>query len=211
MSNGLLSGGLAKFLLDSTLSEFGEETILFHYLGRFVCNYASCEVYIHLLANHYLKLKEHHARAVIGGMQISHVVNLITRLMPTTDQSDSDKEVAIVLKQFQEIADFRHGLIHRGAEVVDGGFKSTNLWTARSLESVEELTFPIQHLKDAIEDIGNINLRLIKVFRPDLFTDAGSAAMFQPWQYKAVPPKTPHRPPRVKKSKPARPPRPSRG
>lgn len=200
--------------LDSTLAAADKDAPFYHSLGKFICKYAIAESNIHYLFRHVSKIPDKTARAVIGGSTLFQVINLITRLLPAEeDRNDEQKEISCLLSHLQTISDFRNGLIHRGGETLEAGIESTNIFTAKSYESVEILVFPLGNLKDAIEDIEYITMRIYLILSPKAFAEAPAdfiAGLFAPWRYKSVQPNRPHQRKRPKSPKPSRPRKPSR-
>jgi len=195
------------------IKRIDEEAPFFYTFGKFICAFATVETIVHIVFRSIAKLEDKKARAIIGGMRLVDVTGILLRMAELSEMGIKKKtELRMLLDQLNAISILRHALIHRGAVVIGSEITSANYVTAKTVESIEALTFELDHIKNATEDLGKIGFRLYLLVDLARIPDENAAKeVFSPWQYKSVRPNNPAKPPPPKNQKPSGPQRSSRG
>lgn len=158
-------------------------------LGEFVCTFARAEVAMYILLHHLLKLTDWKARALIGGQNMGMLVSLTKRIAPKCLGPKKLKELNLLLTQLEIINQFRHDLIHRGADISEKDIRSSNFWSAKTNDAIEEMVLEIDHVTGADFDLGCIMVRIyLLAFRKKVgkMTTTDRKMFFAPWRYKPL-------------------------
>ena len=185
-------------------------------LGQFVDNFAATESIIQLCFHHFAKLDPIRANIIKNEMSTGSLLT-VTKALLKEENALVYAEVACVLDQYSIISEFRHKVIHRGADpryVMEGKLVATNASTARSAEAYEQTEFSVEMLTAATLDLWFVGLRLLNAADPEGCPlrryQLGHDAL-APWRYRRVESRRPYQAPqqKAKKERPAQP-RPSR-
>jgi hypothetical protein len=176
-------------------------------LGKFVSIYSQTEAMWHAALRRWAGVDEKISRALTGGMRGGEVTNTLRKIMQVVKiEKPKENELKSLITQFNDIAQFRDRLIHRGASYSPDfqQLVSTNDAYYRTLEDFETLAFNRDDMKHASQDLGRIMLRLLYAMLPDGYSVPGVSEKHQrwihaPWSYKLLRPETPNRPKNEKK------------
>jgi hypothetical protein len=195
------------------IKRIDEQAPFFYEFGKFISLFSMIETFAHVVFRYVANLDDKKSRAIIGGMRLIDVTGILLRLTELSEADIKKKtELRVLLNQLNAIATLRHALIHRGATVIGSQITSMNSLTAKTVESIEELTFELEDIKSATSDLTRIGFRLwLFIGLKPALTDDDSKEIFSPWRYKSVQPSTPGKPPPPKRQKPSHPPQSSRG
>lgn len=178
-------------------------------LGKFVHCFAQVESTIHINFWRFAGIDAMVANTIKRQTNASSLIAIIRNLMEVNDFTEEDREeFDDIANQFGNISAFRDLAIHRGAKATENGdFQSDNWATARSKETLEIMSFDLDSIKKATQDLQFITLRIFALADKDEPMEEGLAVeLYQPWRYRHVQPSKPHQPPQKKKPIHQRPP-----
>lgn len=182
-------------------------------LGRFISAYAVTEGMVHMCFRKVSGIPANVARILSSDWRLSNLGGPIRQLAAANKMSEEvQKEIDCLLTHLNEIAQFRHRLIHRGADLEGEFFVSSNWVSMKSIEDFEQVKFTVGDLRDATIDLRSMTIRFYWVSHPEEanpsdMTAVERALILAPWRCKLPKPETPNRPPPQKRRSRARPPR----
>jgi hypothetical protein len=169
-------------------------------LGYFICQYAGVERMVHTLFHALSGIKQNVAKAIIGGMRFTDVLQMLTRIVDLGELTAEDKSrFHDCVDQINQISTFRHALIHRGGFSGPTEIISSNAITAKSQEVVEIWRFTAADIEAAGDDSHRIALKLWVSVAPDsrrMLPTELLELIDEPWRYKPVRPEKPNPQPR---------------
>lgn len=186
--------------LKAALNLAGKHGELYYHIGLFVCQYAGVERAVHTMFHFLSGLQQPVAKAMIGGMRLGDILNIIVHVIQHTGQISQEQRDIFrdCFEQLNHITTFRNTLIHRGAFANPQDIISTNAITARSPEAVEIWRFQLKDVLNAAEDSHCIAIKLLGVTFPgmiQLLPAHEQARLALPWRYKPLrPEKSPQAP-----------------
>jgi len=182
--------------------------LYFEALGRFAHQFAMVEALLHFKFIIYAGIPQKIARMLTGRMALGDLSGAIKKMVEINGWDEKLRtELDVLLEQINAISLFRDRILHRGANIDEDTYVSTNEATYRMSEDLEVLKFNIDDLRHAIRDLRCINLRLFRLgshleemmspmnlesMHRQIRNEVGE--LFGPWQYKYVQPDTPNRP-----------------
>ena len=177
----------------STIAKLGLKARFYYEFGRFICAFATVEMVAHALFRNVSGIENGKARAIVGGFRLIDLTQTIQRIGVLNSESEKDndqKEITMLFDQLNTISAFRHALVHRGATVGEDEIVSTNILTAKTARSIEELRFGIDDVQRATDDLEVIALRIgFLMEEQDIqFGPEALAYLHAPWRYKPVRP-----------------------
>jgi hypothetical protein len=176
---------MLKDVSQRSLDEFHLE------MGRFICAFSDAEHFAFFLFSFVSDIRFPKSNAIIGGMRLADVIGIINRLTEKSHHSDEiKKEIRDLLSHLQSISAYRHVLIHLGAEIQEGNLSTTNMNSAKTMESVQQWTTDLSNLRAATHDLNTISLRigLVRNWNQNRISPSARRALFAPWRYKSVQP-----------------------
>lgn len=186
-----VSGGRDFFMAndDTQLKYFME-------LGIFVHTYSKVEAFVHLMFPRIAKVQPSVANAIKRSMKVSELISIIKPLLVLNDySSEVILESEKLFSHFAHISEFRHKIIHRGADLLeDGSLFSHNSPTMGLAERFETMKFSVEDIEHASEDLRRMQLRILLLgsgCSRELILQNDQNA-FAPWLYTHVQPMTPN-------------------
>lgn len=176
----------------------------FELLGRFTHAYSTAESVLHLSFHKFTGLELEMAHIIKDRLGAGKLMGVVKEIMPFTELEEKDQATVVeCIQQLEHITAFRHRVIHRGARATDDGkLVATNLPSMKSMEGFETTTFTLLDIKNAIEDLDCLTLKLVRISlieSGESSNPAIEAALLAPWRYKPVQVQKPNLPPRPPK------------
>lgn len=176
-----------------TIDKLGLKARFYYEFGRFICAFAMVEMVTHALFRNVSEIDDVKARAIVGGFRLTELIQTIQRIAAINSENEKDngqKEITMLFDQLNTITAFRHALVHRGATVGEDEIVSTNILTAKTMRSIEELRFGIDDIRKATDDLEVIAIRLgVLMEEQDIqFDPEALTYLHAPWRYKPVRP-----------------------
>lgn len=182
-----------------------EKDLLHLEVGRFVGEFAAAEASMFSVFALVSRLNYVQTMAIIGGMRLVDVLNIIPRLLELSKLSQESKtEISTLIEQLQKISALRTVIVHHGLSMAYGKISAMNLFTAKKLESFQIWSTDLENLRAATADLRRIGWRAIRLTHDDEqahFSHESLEALFSPWLYKPVQQDTPLKPPQSKRQK----------
>lgn len=165
------------------------ERDFYYEFGKFICTFASTEFFVHRIFRRVSGLDDARSRAIVGGDAIAKMMSTTKRLASLNKAKFSAKkrkELEILFNQLSAISNFRHSLVHSGVDVEEGVIRSINFTTAKTRETIQELSFGIEDVRNANHDLAVIVMRLSQLLESRHLARAERKYLHAPWRYKPV-------------------------